>query len=36
MLKIAGRRLHSLTVDEWALLPNLIDAARAALSGGGP
>ena len=36
MLKIAGRRLHSLTVDEWALLPNLIDEARAALLGRGP
>lgn len=36
MLKIAGRRLHSLTVEEWTLLPSLIDEARAALSGRGP
>jgi hypothetical protein len=31
LLKIAGRRFRSLTVKEWPLVPQLLDAARAVL-----
>jgi Ser/Thr protein kinase RdoA (MazF antagonist) len=31
MLKIAGRRLRSLSFEEWELLSKLLDAARATL-----
>jgi hypothetical protein len=30
-LKIAGRRFRSLTVKEWPVVPQLLDAARAVL-----
>jgi hypothetical protein len=31
LLKIAGRRFRSLTVKEWPVVPQLLDAARAVL-----
>jgi aminoglycoside phosphotransferase (APT) family kinase protein len=36
MLKIAGRRIRNLDVSEWALVPQLLDEARAALERASP
>jgi aminoglycoside phosphotransferase (APT) family kinase protein len=36
LLKIAGRRYRSLTVDEWPLVPRLVEAAGALATGGAP